>query len=269
MISGWLFDAYAKNNKMVFWIKQKNGKTTRLEEEWSHPIYVAADDKSLFKTIIENEIISGFVFSHQVLPKYERLTDSSESLVLQLRLKDSNKAVKLASEIEKMFRFGQIRIYNVDVLPAQTYFYEQDIFPLAYCQIYDKSSIKWNIKDDVWSTDYELPIFSNVHLRVFPKIDEGKIPRYTDRIDHIEIQNYMTGETVEIEEESEADIFGRLMKEIADINPDFMLTDDGDSFTFPYLIERANHNSINLELTKEFMFLMYSRLCGEFACTRY
>ncbi len=251
MISGWLFDAYAKNNKMVFWIKQKNGKTTRLEEEWSHPIYVAADDKSLFKTIIENEIISGFVSSHQVLPKYERLTDSSESLVLQLRLKDSNKAVKLASEIEKMFRFGQIRIYNVDVLPAQTYFYEQDIFPLAYCQIYDKSSIKWNIKDDVWSTDYELPIFSNVHLRVFPKIDEGKIPRYTDRIGHIEIQNYMTGETVEIEEESEADIFGRLMKEIADINPDFMLTDDGDSFTFPYLIERANHNSINLELGKE------------------
>ena len=26
---------------------------------------------------------------------------------------------------------------------------------------------------------------------------------------------------------------------------------------------------INLEITKEFMFLMYSRLCGEFACTRY
>src|SRR5438093_12988117 len=98
------------------------------------------------------------------MPKYERLTDFRESQVLQLRLKDSNKAVKLASEIEKMFSFGEVRIYNVDVLPAQTYFYQQDIFPLAYCQIYDnKSALKWNIKDDVWSVDYELPMFSNVH----------------------------------------------------------------------------------------------------------
>ena len=26
---------------------------------------------------------------------------------------------------------------------------------------------------------------------------------------------------------------------------------------------------INLELTKEFMFLLFSNLCGEFSCTRY
>jgi hypothetical protein len=26
---------------------------------------------------------------------------------------------------------------------------------------------------------------------------------------------------------------------------------------------------INLEMAKEFMFLIYSKLCGEFACTRY
>ena len=252
MISGWLFDAYAKNDKMVFWIKQEDGKTTRLEDEWSHPIYVAADDKTLFKTIVQNEIVFALVSSYQAIPKYERLTDSKESQVLQLRLKDSNKAVQLGSEIEKISRFGQIRLYNIDVLPAQTYFYEKEIFPLAYCQIYDdKSALKWNIKDDVWSADYKLPTYDNIHLRVFPKIDEGKIARYTDRIDHIEIQNYVTREAIELQEESEADILSNLMKQIEDINPDFVLTDDGDSFTFPYLIERAMHNNLDLELGRE------------------
>jgi DNA polymerase, archaea type len=252
MISGWLFDAYAKNDKMIFWIKQNNGKTLRLEDKWSHPIYLASDDKSLFRDILENDIISENISQSQVVPKYERLSDSKESSVLQLSLKDSNKALTLASEIEKKFRFGQIRLYNVDVLPAQTYFYEHDIFPLAYCHIdSDRSALNWNINDDVWSTDYELPQFDNIHLKVFPKTDEGKIPRYTDKIDHVEVQRYLTNEIIQIKEVSEADLLDALIRQMTDLDPDFVLTDDGDSFTFPYLIQRANINNIRLELGRE------------------
>lgn len=252
MLSGWLFDAYAKNDKMVFWIRQDNGDTIRLEDEWSHPIYVATDNNSLFEEVLESEDISRVVASSEIVPKYEKLTDSRESMVLQLRLKDSNKSTKIASQIEKKFRFGKIRLYNVDVLPAQTYFYEHGLFPTCYCHINTgKSGLDWEVRDDVWETDYELPQFENIHLRVFPKVNEGKIPRYTDRIDHIEIQKYLTGEIIRIEEESEEDIFCKLMKQTANINADFVLTDDGDSFTFPYLIERANNIGIQLELGRE------------------
>ena len=252
MVSGWLFDAYAKNDKMVFWIRQGNGNTIRLEDEWSHPIYVATDDNSLFEEILESKDITKHVLSSEIVPKYEKLTDSEESMVLQLRLKDSNKATKIASRIEKKFRFGKIRLYNVDVLPAQTYFYEHSIFPTCYCHVNTgKTGLDWDVRDDVWSTDYELPQFENIHLRVFPKVAEGKIPRYTDRIDHIEIQKYLTDEIIRIEDDCEIDIFCKLMKQIANTNADFVLTDDGDSFTFPYLIERANSNSIELELGRE------------------
>jgi len=119
MLAGWLFDAYAKNDKMVFWLKQINGDTVRVEDKWSHPIYVATDDKSLFGKILQNEDISRFISSSKIVSKYEKLTDSQESTVLQLRLKDSNRAKKIASDIEKTFGFGQIRLYNVDVLPAR------------------------------------------------------------------------------------------------------------------------------------------------------
>ena len=252
MVSGWLFDAYSKNNKMVLWIRQNDGNTIKLEDEWSHPIYVATEDNSLFEEILASEDISGHVLRSEIVPKYEKLTDSQESMVLQLRLKDSNNATKIASKIEKKFRFGKIRLYNVDVLPAQTYFYEHGIFPTCYCNVNaSKSGLHWELRDDVWSADYELPQFENIHLRVFPKVSEGRIPRYTDKIDNIEIQKYLTGEITRIEKGSEIDIFCDLMKEMVNTNADFVLTDDGDSFTFPYLIARADSNSIKLELGRE------------------
>ena len=111
--------------------------------------------------------------------------------------------------------------------------------------------MNWTVKDDVWSTDYQLPQFVNVHLIVYPKIHEGKIPSHTDRIDRIEIQKYLTDEVIEIKEESETEVIGGLVHEIENINPDFVLTDDGDSFTFPYLIERAHSNNIQLALGRD------------------
>lgn len=252
MFSGWLFDAYAKNDKMVFWIRQTNGDTIRLEDDWSHPIYVAADDELLFEQILASEDIAKHILGSEIVRKYENLTDSVESLVLQLRLKNSNSAARVASKIEKKFRFGEIRLYNVDVLPAQTYFYEHGIFPTCYCHINEKKSgLDWDVRDDVWSTNYKLPQFDNVHLMVFPKVAQGTIPRYTDRIDRIEIQKYYDNETIQIEEDSESDILYKLMRQMANINADFVLTNDGDSFTFPYLIERANSNHIKLELGRE------------------
>jgi DNA polymerase-2 len=252
LLTGWLFDAYAKNDKMVFWIRQDNGDTVRLEDKWSHPIYMAANDNLLFKEILEIEDIAKHISNSEMVRKHEKLTDSKESMVLQLRLKDSNKAVQVASKIEKKFRFGSIRLYNVDILPAQTYFYEHGIFPTCYCQISaGKSGLDWNVTDNVWSTDYELPQFGNVHLRVFPKVAEGTIPRYSDEIGHIEIQKYLNNDIIRIEEDSESDILLNLMSQVANTNADFILTDNGDSFTFPYLIERANSNRIKLELGRE------------------
>lgn len=257
MTLGWIFDAYPLGDKMIFWIKQKDGKMTRLEDKWTQSIYVASDDKPLLKSILNKDKILSLVEDFEFISKNEKLTDDYPSQVLQLKLTDSSKALTLALEVEKMSGFGQLRLYNVDVPPAQSYFYEHDIFPLAYCQIdTSKLKLKWNFKDNVWSTDYELPNFKRIHLRVFPRITTGKIPKLSDNIDHIEIEKYCknnnSNESIEIvEDNSEVDILDQLAKEVADIDPDFILTDDGDSFTFPYLIERANCNGMELNLNRE------------------
>lgn len=254
MVSGYLFDAYPLSDKMVFWIKQDNGKTVRIVDDWSHSIYVASDNKPLLKSIVNKEEISYFIKDYEITSKYEKMTDTAESEVLQLTLIDSTKAAQLASRIEGMARFGELRLYNVDVLPAQSYFYDHDIFPLANCKVkLDalRSNLKWDVRDNIWSTDYALPTFENVRLTVYPKIKEGKIPKFSDRIDCIKIQKYEDKDIIEIINHSESDILHQLMKEIAAINPDFILTYDGDSFTLPYMLERSEENDIELVLDRE------------------
>jgi DNA polymerase, archaea type len=67
----------------------------------------------------------------------------------------------------------------------------------------------------------------------------------------IKIQKYEEKDGIEIKNQSELEILYQLMKEIATINPDFILTYYGDSFTFPYIVERAEENDIELVLDRE------------------
>ncbi|HSA72854.1 MAG TPA: DNA polymerase domain-containing protein [Nitrososphaeraceae archaeon] len=254
MISGWLFDAYALNGSMIFWIKRDNSSTAiRVEDKsWNHKIYVASE-KSLLKSVIENNEILSMVKEYHFISKYELIKDMKKSQVLELELKDPTYALKLAKKIEKMGRFGQIRLYNVDILPEQSYFYEHDVFPLMKCKVHvSNSTLNWiDNEDDVWSTEYELPLFNNIHLKVYPKTKEGRISRFTDVIALVSIQKGDTSKDTIYIQGSEIDILYQLVKEVEKINPDFILTEYGDSFTFPYLTHRSEINQVNLILDRE------------------
>jgi DNA polymerase-2 len=269
MLSGWLFDSYALADKMVFWIKQQNGTTVRLEDKTCNAsIYVTSDDKSDLYSILnsnDQKIIS-LIKDHEFISRYEKITDGRKHDVLKLTLSDSTKGPILAQRIEQLCASGNIlnklRFYNVDLSPEQFYFYENDIFPLAFSKIGNNSNptqdskLSWVLKDNVWSTDYKVPDFRSIYLKLkFRK--EGKIQRYSDRISSIILsrnnkEHGGSSESIEIESESEVDIIEELKTEITKkIDPDFIFTDDGDSFTFPYLIHRAEQNGTALILGRE------------------
>ena len=190
IIKGWLFDAYPLGNRMVFWIKQENGYPVRLEDNcWSHSIYVASDyiNKSdLLKLILEQQEGNNteLIKDYEFVSKYKRITDTTRSDVLKLTLSDSTKALALARRIESLDKFGKLMLYNVDLLPAQSYFYYHDIFPLAFCEVSSNNGhlkkLNWKIKDDedVWSIDYNIPRFKIIHLDIELKKEGGKIPKY-------------------------------------------------------------------------------------------
>src|SRR5215469_10908705 len=246
---------------MVFWIKQEkeSAATIRLEDDiWTHTIYAASDDKTILNSILftKDKRISNLVKYCEFKSHYERITDITRSEVLKLSLVDSTKALLLARMIESTYgnnNFCKIRLYNVDLLPSQSYFYEHDIFPLAYCRVVNNgSSLEWHLNDSVWSTNYKIPAFKTIHLKINTK-KGGSIPKYTDKIKSIVITVAGDSEIIEIQNESETDMINELTKEVSKFDPDFILTDNGDSFDFPYLIHRAEENDIeeNLILGRE------------------
>ena len=153
----------------------------------------------------------------------------------------------MAKQIEAYgYRFGRFRLYNVDLLRAQSYFYDKDLFPLTFCHFDSKQSTNLKVQDNIYSTDYHLPIFKSMYLTISLK-KEGKITKPTDRINSISVQ--LPNENIEIQKQSEADTTQELMNEINKmIDPDFIFTNDGDSFTFPHLVHRAKENE-NIPLT--------------------
>src|SRR5579884_1589189 len=161
---------------MVFWIKKEEDGTNvrRVDNNWSHSIYVASDDKQELASLpFRKDIrVSSFIKRHRIVQKYERITDGHPSDVLKLTLSDSAMAQALAKQIMLHGRFGQFRLYNVDVMPAQSYFYEHGIFPLALCETKVSSinssmdALSWLCNDDVWALDYRLPEFKSVHLSI-------------------------------------------------------------------------------------------------------
>jgi DNA polymerase, archaea type len=256
-VSGWLFDAYPIKDRMVFWIKDENGHSVhRLEDKWTPSIYVGADNKKELEILAENRAVQNYIKSYDFVSRHERIRDREQRIVLQLALADASKAASLANTIEDLDTHDRFRLYNVDILPAQAYFYEYDLFPLAKCKvnILKDSKLKWELDDNVQFTEYHLPEFKVISMDVIPK-QEGRLPSFTDKIDRITIKlenGYGKDETLEIQQESEEAALYELIREIATINPDFIFTQDGDEWIFPYLTTRAEkNNQIQLVLSRE------------------
>jgi DNA polymerase I len=246
-VKGWLFDAYPSAGKMVFWIKRQDGRCVRVEDGWTHSIFLAVDSKADFDAILRCTECRRHVKDHRLVQKRERITDRENTWVLKLTLKDSARALGLAREIESHGRFGRFRLYNVDLTPAQAYLYEHDLFPLALYEAAEGKELQWKLLDDIRSADYAIPDLRTVHLDVRLK-KAGRLPKFTDRLAAVRIKD---GEEYEVAGGSEVEVLRGLERDVERIDPDIIFTDGGDSFLFPYLAHRAGENGVSLSLGRE------------------
>ncbi|MFQ5998379.1 MAG: DNA polymerase domain-containing protein [Candidatus Bathyarchaeia archaeon] len=241
-IEGWLLDIYAMNgNEMILWVKTENGKTVRLTDRVRFSIYVHAKEQELriLQTILaSNRAVAACEFDR----KRVRLSDCEKSLVLRVELTDCRKATALAEEILELGRYKKYELFNVDLLPAQTYLYEKDLFPLAYASVEKtEDGLRWAVKDSVESVSYRLPPLKTLELALAAQTS-SRIPSLRDPIDKILLTN--NGEYLTIDSGSEREKLLELVEVIRHEDPDVLRTADGDSFLFPYLARRARVNNV-------------------------
>ena len=243
---GWILDLYPGNpGEMVVWLKLESGEAVRLVDRWSPSIFIGTDNKADFGVFLQT--LRGDFASTRAVQRRERITDAAGSEVVEARLKDAKKITQTAGRIERLGPFGTFRLYNADVPPAQSYLYEHDLFPLALCEVEQAGEgLRWKLEDDVWAYDYDLPNLRKVELDVHVA-QEGKLPKPTDRIGSIVLKG--DSGTITIDGDSETDKLLGLVNTIREADPDFVLSNDGDTFLFPYLIKRAQANGVADRLT--------------------
>ena len=259
--TGWLFDNYALKDKMVLWIKERNGNVKRLEHSWTPSIYVASFFKSDLKLLIQDNQIVSLIKGYDFVEKYECPRDMEKREVLKLTLNDSSQIIKLSKNIEKHCKkFGQYRLYNVDILKEQSYLYEHDVFPIGIYNILKENckknvfTLKWILNNDnIHSFDYIIPnfrtlsfdIISSKKLSSCNKAFDVKIQSFILKIKDNEMSDK---EKIEIFKNDETESILEFSSEIKKIDPDIILTSNGDQTLFPYLFHRSKINNIIKEL---------------------
>ena len=235
MICGWLFDVYPLDDKIILWIKNK--KIHRFEKKWTPCLYVASNTRYKLDKLQKNQKVLSLIKNHQWINKIEKVSDLKESTVLKLTVKKSSDLLALGRIIEDFDEFCTYRLYNVDVPPAQSFMYQYDLFPLGKYKIQDK----WISQSDIAETDYTLPAFTKINFQIHAKTNR-KIPRFSDKINSIQIND------ITLQSDSEEQIILDCVQVIQDIDPDFIITQKGDSWDFPYLAFRAKKNKISEKL---------------------
>ena len=120
-------------------MKTENGEMLKLHDStWRNRIYAhgdAADDPDFLQSRLARTFASRFVSSTKFAYKKADLREEVQK-VLEIELSEADKTKQVAEALENIFQNPlTFKLYNVDVLPEQTYFYEKDIFPLGFLQV--------------------------------------------------------------------------------------------------------------------------------------
>jgi DNA polymerase-2 len=243
---GWILDLYPGNpGEMVIWFKREDGQAVRLVDHWSPSIFIATSSMADLRNSLE--IMDADFAWTKPTQKFEKVTDTERSDVIEAKVRDARKTQQVAGRIEQLGPFGAYRLYNADVPPNHSYLYEHDLFPLAYCEVMQAGdTLQWDLHDDVWAYDYAVPNLRKVKVDV-DIAKERRIAHFTDRIRAISLES--DAGKVMIDCGNEADKLLELVRAIREADPDFVLSTGGDTFLFPYLVRRAEVNGVADRLT--------------------
>jgi DNA polymerase elongation subunit (family B) len=243
-LDGWLFNLYpSSGGGMVVWLVTPQGKPIRLCDRWRPSIYASVRKSSDLSTFLRRKDIPGLEFT--VDYKYVNPGDFERTKVLRMTFQRAKDIATFVQNISPTSLID-IRLFNVDVPAAQLYLYEKNLFPLAFVRAHIESDgVRWELLDNAESCQYETPPLRGARITLNVR-KSGRIPTFKDPLESIVVTT--SGVVSEINCGSETDKLLELVRLIHEIDPDVILTENGDAFVFPYLIQRAFQNQISAQL---------------------
>ncbi|HLF07200.1 MAG TPA: DNA polymerase domain-containing protein, partial [Thermoplasmata archaeon] len=149
--------------------------------------------------------------------------------------------------------FPDSSLANVDLGAPQRFLASRSLFPCGWVETEGDEIV---LSDDQASTDYEIPLLTALTIScdirargAVPTNDDecaGVAAGFSSQVDITKPAEERTIDKVERFEGDERDILRRLDLLIARLDPDLILTADGDAFLVHYLAARAERRGVRL-----------------------
>lgn len=221
---------------MGVWIIERDGRHRQFLDPWKAAFYVEADQSILgrlppsvsCRTVERMELFSGETFR-----------------VLELRVPP-----RARDRYVKALAGRGLELYSADIHPVQAYHYDRGHFPLAFCsfELEDDKLLAWELRDDAWAVDYDLPPLKTMGLSLTAsEIAGGLDPNHAPRG---RIVLGMDGYDHELEGSAEEQI-ETLRSRLKEWDPDVIMSEWGDSFLLPHLDRLARQCGQNLQFSRD------------------
>src|SRR4030067_3183473 len=164
---GWLFDLYpSAQGEMNVWVIAENGERIRLTDKFRPKIYVSGTEEDLEKLagrFFNSQMIASWNFVY----RHASATDTEQSKVLQVELRDCTNTSFFTREVLELGHYLRYQVHNCDLQGDQAYLFEHDLFPLALVEVEAEcSALKYNLLDSVESVDYQVPPLRIMRVQV-------------------------------------------------------------------------------------------------------
>lgn len=252
-LSGWLFDVYANETDVSVWVIDDEGKAHHLHDELHPSFYVGGAPAELHRVC---EWLTGArVPVHLERAERYDLFSQGERVVLAVQLRRPADYAGLVKRVANTF--PTFDFFNADLTIAQFYFFERHLFPLAHCHVRVEEGSQRIVEiatdDSPWALDYALPPLQVMVLR----LEGGQLnPNHGHRAP---LEITCDGHTFVLQATDPRELVIRVREHLLRFDPDLIVSEWGDSFILPQLLEFAQVYGIPLPLSRDARLQTHTR----------
>jgi DNA polymerase-2 len=253
-LTGWIFDVYPTSGGMVVWIVDAEGKSHRLVDPFQPSFYAAGPVKALRQLAAD---LSRLRLAVPVgMTRRQEFWTGEPRDVLEFLLLDPERQPALLRHLA-VPRPG-ITLYDCDLSPALSYCHARGIFPLAKVTVSPadaqiskfeirNSKLRYEVDGSAWDLDYPEPPL--ILMALASQGDEQGRGAPLGKLRSLTV-TCQDDQTV-IEEGDPETLLSELNRLIRRFDPHAVVTDWGDAFLVPALLDLARRAGIPLEFDRE------------------
>jgi DNA polymerase-2 len=244
ILTAWLFDVYPSAEGITLWFIDRNGRSHRCMARFTPSFYLYLN---------ENDRKRMPVLSKRCpVPIAWQMTSRNELFSGQ-----SLDVVRIAVHNPMRFReavwyfeqfFPPFVFYDCDILPAQLFLYDKDLFVLAYGDYEIDANgflINWTLLDSRGAVEYELPPLSTMYIR---NALDFLPPKYQHVI---QLELSYDGASYAIETSDPVELLNLFNWHLHRFDPDILMTEYGDATILPKITELARTYKVPLLLNRD------------------